>query len=374
MAKLRYIIALLLLISAGCDINENNPADDITSVRLFHTYIRQENLVELRSNKLIGFSVPVKIFIGDKEYSGTIEAQGAGSRYIPKWSYEIKLEEDKIADLWNFNLSAQVGDPSMLKTILASYSYRQMGFHVFDSEFAFLKINDENQGLYLMIERVEEDFFRRRDIPLFEIINTLFGAKFTYAEEFNIYDSFEKEYNDDDNLLYFGNFINALDTVKPGNIFPYLDKLLDVESYLKYHAVSTVIAASDGFRNNIVFFKRTPDSPYETLPWDFDGAFNAGFTDIYWGDNEIIRKLIQNDSCVSLYMQYYTYFLENIFTENSLFPVIDEAVQKIEKAYNLDPYLGEAGFNIRDEADKLRAFISARRQLLLNNPGSLRRP
>ncbi len=374
MNYLKMLLITLIFIFSGCNVTDNNPANDITSIYLFDSYIRPENLSSLLSNKLTDYSVPIQIFIEDEEYKGEIEAQGSASRYLPKWSYEIDLDDGRIMNLNNFNLSAQVSDPSMFRTILASYVYREMEFEVFDSDFAFLKINSKNKGLYYIIERVEEDFFIRRNIPVYEVINTLFDAKFTFNNGNNIYEFFEKEINDDDNLFNFENFIYALDTVRQENIFTELGKLFDINSYLKYHAVSTIIAAKDGFRNNIIFYKRTPESPYETLPWDFDGSFNPTFTEILYGDNEIIDKLLLNDSCFALYKLYYTYCLENIFTESNLFPIIDEAVKKIRTAYELDPYLGEAGYDLGNEADKLKNFISERRQVLLDSLTNLKKP
>jgi spore coat protein H len=255
----------------------------------------------------------------------------------------------------------------MLRTKLASYVYKEMGFEVFNSDFAFLKINSQNKGLYYIIERVEQNFFTRRNIPVYEVINTLFGARFTFKDGNNIYEFFEKEINDDENLYNFENFIHALDTVKQENIFNELRKLLDIDSYLKYHAASTIIAAKDGFRNNIIFYKRTPENPYETLPWDFDGSFNSTFTGIFYGDNELINKLLLNDSCQTLYRQYYAFCLENIFTESNLFPIIDETVKIIGSGYELDPYLGEAGYNLDIEVNKLKDFILERRQILINS-------
>ena len=365
---------IVLCIFSGCDVTDNNPANDISSIYLFDSYIRPENLSNLLANKMIKYSVPIQIFIGDDDYKGTIEAQGSASRYLPKWSFEIKLDDGKIMHLDNFNLSAQVGDPSMMRTILASYVYREMGFQVFDSDFAFIKINNKNKGLYYIIERVEKDFFERRGVPVYEVIKTIFDAKFTFKNGTNIYEFFEKEINDNENLYNFENFIHTLDTVKQENIFNELRKLLDINTYLKYHAASTIIAANDGFRNNIIFYKRTPETPYETLPWDFDGTFNATFTEIFYGDNEIIDKLLLNDSCLTLYRQYYTYCLENIFIESNLFPVIDEAVKKIRIGYELDPYLGEAGYSLDDEVNKLKIFISERRQTLINSLDNLRKP
>jgi len=353
------ILFIIVIIFSGCDVTDNNPANDLTSIYLFDSYIKPENLSNLLSNKFVDYEAPIKIFLNNEEYEGTTEAQGSGSRYLPKWSFEIELDEDRILHLNNFNLSAQVGDHSMLRTKLTSYIYNEMGFEVFESDFAFLKINGLNKGLYYIIERIEEDFFRRRNLPVYEVIKTLFGARFTFSGGTNLYECFEKEINDNDNLYNFENFIYALDTVKTENIFTELGKFLDINSYLKYHAVSTVIAAKDGFRNNIIFYKRTAQSPYEIIPWDFDASFNPAFGEPHYGDNEIIDKLLSKDSCLAIYNTYYNQ-AKNIFTESNLFPIIDETVKKIREGYKLDPYLGEAGYNIDNEAAALKNFILER--------------
>jgi spore coat protein H len=360
MKYVKRVLIVLIIFYSACDITNYNPADGITTIYLFDSYIRQENLSALLSNKLADYEAPIKIYIAEEEFKGTAEAQGSGSRYIPKWSFEIELDEGKIFNLDNFNLSAQVGDQSMLRTTLASFIYKEMGFDVFDSDYAFLKINGENKGLYNIIERVEENFFHRRNIPVYEVINTLFGARFTFSNQTNLYEFFEKEINNNDNLYNFENFINALDTVEVENIFSGLSEFLDINSYLKYHAVSTVIAAKDGFRNNIIFYKKTAQSPYEIIPWDFDATFNPTFSPILYGDNEIIQKLITNDSCAAIYNSYFNFCLENVFTESNLIPLIDETVKKVRKGYELDPYLGEAGYNIDREAEELKQFISQR--------------
>jgi len=357
-------LLLILIFISGCDVVDNNPANELTTVHLLDAYIDTEHLANLYSNKLTGLEVPVRIFNDNKELKGTTEAQGSGSRYLPKWSFEVKLDKGSVLDLSNFNLSAQVGDHSMLRTKLASYIYKRMGFPVFDSDYAFLKINGKNKGLYLIIERVESDFFKRRMIPIYEVIKTMFGAKFTLRNGTNLYEYFEKEINDNDNLYNFENFILALDNTNEENIFPELAEHLDIDSYLKYHAVSTVIAAKDGFRNNIIFYKETPGSPYKTLPWDFDGSFNPTFTPLHYGDNEIINKLLQNDSCLTIYNKYFNECLD-MFSESNIFPLIDETVNRISEAYNLDPYLGEAGYNLKIEAEELKNFITDRRNKLL---------
>lgn len=359
---------LCTLIFTGCDfIPDNNPAAELKTIAVFDAYIAPENLSNLLSNKHIKYSVPIQIFLDGSKYKGIIEAQGSGSRFLPKWNFEIKLgSNEKIFNLNNFNLSAQVGDPSMLRTMLASFVYKEMGFEVFESTNAFLIINNENKGLYYLIERIKRDFFKRRNLPVYELIKLKFGAKFTFTDPYDLRENFEKEINDDESFHNLEALIYALDTVKTENIFSELGKLLDIDMYLKYHAVSSVIAAADGFTNNFYLYKPNPESSYQIIPWDFDGTFNPAFQG-FWGGNEIIYKLLTNDSCFNIYKNYFLYTFDNYFTESELFSRIDAAKQNIKEAYMLDPYLGLAGYNPDTEAQKLKDFIIYRREQIIQN-------
>jgi spore coat protein H len=363
------VLFCILFSFAGCDLNnDNNPAADINTISVLDSYISPENLSNLLANKHIKYSVPIQIFLYGSKYKGSIEAQGAGSRFHPKWNFEIKLgNNERIFNLSNFNLSAQVSDVSMLRTMLASFVYKEMGFEVFESTHAFLIINNENKGLYYLVERIEEEFFRNRNLPVYELIKLRFGAKFTFTDPFDLRENFEKEINDDGSLHNLEKLIQALDTIKAENIFAELNKLLDIDSYLKYHAVSSVIAAADGFTNNFHLYMPHPEAPYKIIPWDFDGTFNPVFRELFWGGNDIIYKLLTNDSCFNIYKNYFLYAFDNYFTESRLFPLIDQTMEKIRAAYKLDPYLGLAGYNPDTEAQELKDFIIYRRQLIIQN-------
>ena len=100
------------------------------------------------------------IFFKEKALHGSLRPSGAGSRYFPRWSYRVELNENEFIENINiFNLSAQVHDPTMLHTTLVAELYRQAGFYVFDNFPVFVKINNEDKGLSQFIELVNEDFF-----------------------------------------------------------------------------------------------------------------------------------------------------------------------------------------------------------------------
>jgi spore coat protein H len=245
--------------------------------------------------------------------------------------------------------------------------FSALGFHVFDFHPVFLKINGRNKGLYLQIERFEPAWFTKNEVPVFELIKTGFGGRFTFEEGNHLAKYFSKEIPDDENLNNFGDFIHALDTADPDRIFEDLGKWLDIQQYLRYHAASSVLNHVDGFTNNLFFYRGTSSSPYSVIPWDFDKLMYEENDVGLMGGNDIIAKLLQSDSCVALYKKELWNIVDNVIVPEMLFPQLDRFATRIAEAYALDPELGRAGLTLEDESNRLKAYLMQRREYFRNN-------
>jgi spore coat protein H len=377
MKFLKYFAAVLYsFLFASCEISRvDGPVDNIDKIPVLDCYTSDENYRILQENKFSNVSVSVDIYNGRKKLNAQFEAQGAGARYFPKWGYYVRLDQGQTIEGENkFNLSIQAYDRTMVKTALASYIYSSAGFDVFHSSHAFLKINGNVKGLYVLAEKIDEGFFIKRHLPVNELIKVVFGAKFTFFSEKNdLKDNFEKKIPDDKNFNNLSDLINAIDNSEADNLLKELGNYIDIKQYLLYHAITSIINNSDGFGNNFYLFKERPNSPYKLLPWDFDKTFDPDARLGFAGDNAIIRKLFLNDSCYSLYKDDLRYILKNYFTEEKLYPIIDSVYIKIKDAYNCDPYLGGNGISLDKEISKVKCFIKERRAYLLNNIDSFNR-
>lgn len=370
-----FILVCISLVLCSCDITTNSyPDPRVKTIPVLEAYTTEENYQVLFGSRDFNLPVPLQIFYGNSRVTGQIRAQGRGSRYKPKWSFEVLCDDGMAVEgLNNFNISAQVYDKSMVKTALVSAVYRAAGFPTFQSTHAFLKMNSADRGLYVLTERVDSNFFLQRNIPIAELVQVIYGAKFSLAETGDIRRNFEKNIPDDKNFGNFSELLHALDIAEPAKMFETVGKLLDIRNYLRYHALTTVVNNTDAFSNNFYLYKTAPATPYKILPWDFDNAFNSANDAGFSGKNEIIRALLKNDSCFSIYKAELQSALMTQFTESKLFPMIDSVATRIRSAYNLDPYLGQAGISLDQECATLRAFITNRRTYLLSNLGNYSR-
>ena len=348
----------------SCDsVIDNNPVNEINSLPVLKFFASKENLNNMYNNRFSDLEIPVRISYNDELHDAAMEASGAGSRYFPKYSFTVEMNKGTIINQNVFSVSAQVHDKTMMKSVITTYMYQAAGFPVFDTEPVFATMNNENLGLYAFIERIEPEFFIRRNINVYELYQVQFDAKFTFSRMNNLRENIDKEIPDNHNYENLEEMIAAIDKVNPENIFPDLEKFINVKEYLMYHAVTSFRHDPDAFTNNFFLYKETPSSPFRIIPWDFDKTFDINGSVGLYGDNDLIRKLFQNDSCRAIYKNNMNNILNSMFTEEKLFPMIDELSAKIAPFYMFDPYLSHNNFE--KEVQFLKDFITERRKYLM---------
>lgn len=366
---IQIILAGFIIYICGCE-NDGifNPSDSLNQVPIIEVYVDNDSYLNLLTSKTLNYEIAAKVYFKNLALGGKIRPAGAGSRYGPRWSYRIKLnEKESIENLNSFNLSAQVNDPTMLYTTIVSDLYRQLGFLVFENFPVFLKINNNDQGLFTLIELVKEDFFERRAIPVYELYKGGSESKFSFEETNNPQFNFDKEIPENDNYSNLYELILAVDTSNAETIFSSLGKWLDIDNYVRYHALTTLINNPDAFQNNFFIIKETSESPFKFIPWDFDRCFEKTNDVGLYGKNAIIKKLFENDSTFSLYKSELEFQIDQIFTEAYIFPKIDSAAAVIKDAYNIDPYLGDGRYDFETEIQTLKEYITNRRQYFIDN-------
>ncbi len=363
---------LLILFLVACDNNGPlSPSEEITSIPLMKLRIEPEDLNRLQAAKLTNLEVPAYLVYGGEKFNCLVRASGAGSRYHDKWGFKIIMQNGLTPEGYSeFNLSSQIFDPSALKTLISLRLYEEMGLLTHNVKHIFLVINEKDYGLYPMIERVEKDFFDRRALPVNELFKVKFGSSFSFNATNNPEFTFDKEMPRDNNYSSLNELIYAIDTSSAVSLEESLSKFLDLDNYLRYHAVTSVLNNIDAFTNNYFLYRKTHNSPFSIIPWDFDKAFSDQPTAPLWGDNEIIRKIFLNDELKEQYKEHLVYIIDNLFTADYLFPFIDENVSKIRQAYILDPWLG-LRYDFDTEIEKIKDYIATRRLYIRDNLSQL---
>ena len=357
-----YIAFLHLMILTSCERDSNiNPSDELTSIPVIDIVIDHEDYLSLLENKLINYEVSCKIFYKNYSLYGRIRAAGAGSRYLQKWSYTVELDDGTTLEgLTKFNLNCQTYDETMMRTNLALYAYQKAGLYSFMAKHIFMRMNGKDHGLYLLIERINERFFYRRHIPFWEVYKVGFATRFTFEDTYNPKFTIDKKIPDNDNYSTMIDMIHSRDTSDTENLDETFGKFLNLEQYMKYNAVTVMINNHDAFTNNFILFKKSPTSPFEVIPWDFDNSFTRKGDVPLEGKNDLGHKILSNEKYLNKYKTFIKDQIENNFNEENLFPIIDSLSVVIRNAYDLDPYLGKGRYDLDEEINKLKTFISNR--------------
>jgi spore coat protein H len=300
--------------------------------------------------------------------TGFIRSCGGGSRMHPRWSYRIKLNNYfQVEQLSQFSLSSQSLDPTMIHTTLVSRLYALRGIPIFRSKHVFLKINNRDKGLYLLIERINEDFFWARNIQPYEIYKAGLDSDFSFNSPRHPLFTYEKKLPEDDNYKHLFDFFKAIETSGIANIESSLGAYLDIDNYLQYHAISSITNNHDAFRNNYYLYRKTAVAPYRLVPWDFDRAFDPIYNVGLAGKNSLFNKISQNQNIRDQYIAEIKFLLDNSFREDILFPIIDSTAIYIAPAYNMDPFLGAGGYNLDFQVNLLKEMISDRIKYFIEN-------
>ena len=367
MKRLTIILSCFILLSS-CEKSIVEPDESIDGVPVLNFLIEHDDYLALLSNKTNDFETGCKLSYKGEQYYGIISSSGAGSRYTDKWSYKIELNDEKqIEGLNEFSLSSQYSDLTKIKTIIASKLYRQAGFPVFFSKHVFVRVNGKDQGLYPLIERVEDEFFAERNLNVAELYKLGFDSRFTFELLNNVQFVFEKKIPDDENFNSLIEMIRARDASTPEDIKQSLGRHLDIGNYLKYHAVTSLLNNVDAFTNNFFLVKEYPDSPFKVIPWDFDKCFTGKTDEYFAGYNQLATKLFSNPAILNEYKDLMVLYSDTIFKESNIFPIIDSTAAVIWEAYKRDPYLGKAGYNLDDEIQKLKNYIAQRHKYIEDN-------
>ena len=372
MNKIVQIIILLIVLFVACcdDSVMYNRSENLTNMPIIEVFIDEDEYFKLLQNKMTDTEVPAKIIYNDEVSTGFIRSSGGGSRMHPRWSYRVELNYDfEVEGLSIFSLSSQSLDPTMIHTTIVSRLYSLRGIPVFRNKHIFLKINNQDKGLYLIIERIDEEFFRVRNIPTYEIYKAGFGAVQNRRQILAKVLSLKKKLPDDNNYAHLLNYLYSLDTSRVNTIEHSLDEYMDIDNYLQYHAMSTITNNNDAFKNNYHMQRGTAAAQYKFYPWDFDRSFDTIYDVGLAGENTLFDKLSQNQSVRAKYVTELRFILDNYFREDIIFPVIDSTAMHIKEAYNLDPFLGGGGYNFDFQVNELKKFISSRIKFFNENIG-----
>jgi spore coat protein H len=354
---------------------------------------------------------------------GEIAFRGSSTLSFPKKGFKIKFRKKELfqGHTKRIDVSASYVDKSLIrerlsfdlfaKTSVVASNAWHLDVTILSKEGQVLE-----RGLYTGLDHVDEYFFRRRGREIGTLYKAdggsvngvLMGAsldpqpeailKILYDKKntkqiaaqdapvnlsraalnlppLQIADADEEDYSDLDE------FIRLINSWDAHTIARHLDDYMDVESYLDWLAVNTVVQSNDTYHKNYFLHNRVEDDKWEIMPWDYDLTWGRNWNDYCDGlcddlsegtsikgsnqkTNQLSQRVLNNPTLFERLRAKVADLLETEFVEEKLFDQIDTYYAEITELVHQDTRKWPTNAEFDHERDRLKDWIRRRRQFL----------
>lgn len=319
---------------------------------------------------------PFTYFRGDVTINGvTIKSVGIRKKgfigslddHFPSLKVKFSEFEDQqpIADVEVLTLNNNKQDAGLVSQTLAYEMFNAAGVKAPRCAFAKVTVNGEYLGIYSNVESIAKPFlarsFKNDSGNLYE--GTL--ADFYPHALDRIEVKTNKKKHDRSRLDQLARLLSEEEKLD----IDKLDKLVDVDNFLRYWAVESLIGFWDGYtnnQNNYWFYQNKDNGKFYFLPWGADAAFmqsgfpgfNPGGSSSIYAESILANRLIQNEEMAERYRESMRWILANVWKEAELL----ERIDGIEKLLEGQTHPRQAGATRSMQA--VRQFIKRRRKLI----------
>lgn len=299
--------------------------------------------------------------------------RGGHTRDYPKKSFEIV----KGGKTYHFN--AEYDDPSMIRNALSFRFFEWLGVPSPKTKHCRLRLNGESLGVYLQIESVDRNFFRRRGIPVRALIyavndsaNFSLTVANTSRRKASLFSGYRLMIGPRTERQRLKSFISKLNTLPSGNLSLYLKNHMNIENYLRWLAGAVFTGNYDGFEQNYALFRRPGSLKYVITPWDYEGTWgrncygkrvSSNLVRVT-GYNELTKKLLADSSIRTRYKQILHQGLQDAFTLGRLQPEVKRLHESIAPYIYEDRARRWSYSTFEEEPEYISNYIQERRQLI----------
>ncbi|WP_442599653.1 CotH kinase family protein [Neobacillus sp. D3-1R] len=356
---------------------------DQNQLPTYNIFIHPDDLKELRSDLWCDDPVPGYLKTNNKRWDIDIVYRGSHTRKFKKKSYYINFFKPKtFQGVKEFHLNAEYKDISLMRNKLSLDFFSSIGVLSPSSKHIFLTINGKAEGVYLQLESVNEEFFKKRNYPLGAIFYAIDGdANFSLLSDLDkdVKESldlgYEMKYGTDEDLLHLQELIFQINTLSKADFEERIKQYIDVQQYLKWLAGVICTQNYDGFVHNYSLIRNQDTGKFEVSPWDYDGTWgrdvNGKIMEYDYvrieGFNTLTARLLDITSYRKEYQNILNQILDNEFTAEVMKPKIDYLYETLRPYIMKDPYFLDKLNEFDQEPEFILNFIKDRNQYIKEN-------
>lgn len=322
-----------------------------------------------------------------------IHTRGNTTLHFRRKSFSISLDdkaslycgsrEEQMKKFYAISLSM---DRNYIRNRLAFGMMEEIGLFKLFYAYAELKINDQSEGIYMILERPQDWAMKKKNSPL--VIRRGYNQRIDKIKTGKKIEKPEaKNYKN-----YYRQIYKSLNKYEGQALYDTLSQWLDLELYMKWLAFNYFV--KNGDYTDEVYFCIDPEvDKFKFIPWDYDDIFAIaphegkaikkniiGDKFIFSSEDKLDQKIANDPYLYSVYISIFQKTitllsdeaLKNIFesTYAELSPYIQKA--EILQMAKYDLYKNVSLRSIEDELENLFELLIQTRNTYLNYLGELK--
>lgn len=290
------------------------------------------------------------------QYGGMIRLHGAVSQGYPKKSFRIALNTPvQFLDLTRTHqwiLNAAFIDPSLMRHKLSYDLFRSLSTtnaprYAAGSRFVEVFLNNDYQGVYLLMERVNRRLLNLRQFDTNDFAHSVIYKAVDHSANFGQpgHAGYEQQEPDLEKKQYWQpieEFNKFVATSKKEEFFNNIESFLNLDNAIDFHLLVLLTCNSDGITKNYFFCRNGQEKPPLTerfffVPWDYDGTFGRNwdgskYPHNVWLSNHLFDRLMEDKNYRSRFANRWNELRQNQFSEQAINNMIDRNVRELGDA------------------------------------------
>lgn len=246
-----------------------------TRVPVYELQIAQADLDRLNADPTADTEVPVVVVLDGVSTRGMVRYRGASTRTLPQKSFKIELDSGyELEDRDHFELLAEWFDSAKLTEKFAVDLYTAMGLPVPRARYVRVRLNGQDNGLYVDMEHVGKDYLKHHALERNASIYRCGARNCELTLRYNsaYQQDFEKKTNESASWDDLNQLLTRMNLTDDADFETKVDRYLNIEAYLGNLAADALIS------NNIIEDSRSywvhehTKDRWEYVPWDLNNA------------------------------------------------------------------------------------------------------
>lgn len=320
-------------------------------------------------------------------YAVEVAYRGSHIRTFKKKSYTLQFHRPlTMRGEREIHLNAEFADPSLIRNKLSFDFFKKIGTLAPDANYVFLKINGAPAGIYLRLESVDDQFLKKRDLPIGSIhyainddANFSLLSPITKDAKTSLEDGYERKHGTEADDEHLRSLIYTINMTPKDRFREEIARHVAIEPYLKWLIGVVCTQNFDAFIQNYALYRNPETSQFQLIPWDYDATWGRDVHGKHMphdyipitGYNTLTARLLDVPEYRTLYRDLLTNVLETTFTREALEPHLSELFQTIRPAIVQDPYKKNRLEEFNAEFDLILRYINDRRRYLLDRLSTL---